>query len=614
MTSAEGPQQITIVEGAPQKGWRARLRHLFRERELLLRSEGQVTFIRLSSRLQMGVAAIATAAFLWGAGATASALWKNYQLQARHHEIAEARLAYDQVLKQLASYQQKLEGLSDKLSQHASVAGAKGEADAFAEHVEAFIDTGRELELTLNQAAIDIDVPDDMEQRALITPRRVLHAEIKQLEGNLEDANQQISSLSARIHEMDATIAAQRAEVMELSSNREELGQRVAALSEALTRSKDNGARLIAELDQLKGRIQEASKERSRLNDEKTNLKNDLVAAKSKLSDMLSRQEEAEERLQALNSKIVDAVAVKASYSPPEEDDALARIEQLEQFGNGLILSLEKTRAEADAANSAIKKVLAGLNRVAGYVPQTQKTRKSPPERALSLLQEIESLHDTQILLVDRLNENTEFNISQAEATLSNTGLDVDRMLTLAGLNTGQGGPLVNEELIDGKATDLAMNVAVLEAKIDRWTALQGLLSCAPLIPPLKYYHVTSSFGPRKDPFTGRRAIHKGMDMGAIPGMGVQATAPGTITKAGHVSGYGRMVEIDHGCGIKTRYGHLKKVLVKKGQKVDHRAIIGKVGSTGRSTGPHVHYEVRVDGEPVDPVTFIEAGRNVFKG
>ncbi|WP_311195691.1 peptidoglycan DD-metalloendopeptidase family protein [Aestuariispira ectoiniformans] len=616
MTSAEYPQPINIAEGAQNRSMKARLRHLFRERELLVRSEGKVTFIRLSSRLQMGVAAIAAAGVLWGAGATVGAVWKNYQLQARYQEIAEARQAYDQVLRQLASYQQKLEGLSGKLAKHASsVASVEGEkATAFSTDMQAFLSTGRELELTLNQAAIDIDVPEELESKALITPRRMLHAEIKQLEGNLEDANRQIRSLSTRIQAMDATIAAQHAEVAELSDSRKELEQRVVALTDALSRSKDNGARLISELDQLKGRIRQASRERSQLNHEKSGLEADLVAAKSKLSDMLSRQEEAEERLYALNRKIVNAVPVKATYTPSDDEDALARIDQLEQFGNGLIVSLEKTRAEADAANDAIKKVLAGLNRVAGYVPQTQKTRKSPPERALALLQEIESLHDTQLHLVERLNENTDVNITQAEATLADAGLDVDRMLNLAGANSGQGGPLVTDEFADGNATDLAMNVAVLEAKIDRWTALQGLLSCVPLIPPLQYYHVTSSFGPRKDPFTGRRAVHEGMDMGAVPGMKVRATAPGVVTKAGRVSGYGRLVEIDHGCGIKTRYGHLKKILVKKGQKVDHRAVIGKVGSTGRSTGPHVHYEVRIGDKPVNPATFIEAGRDVFKG
>ena len=101
--------------------------------------------------------------------------------------------------------------------------------------------------------------------------------------------------------------------------------------------------------------------------------------------------------------------------------------------------------------------------------------------------------------------------------------------------------------------------------------------------------------------------------MGAWPGTRVRATAPGVVTFAGRKGGYGRFVVVDHGCGIETAYGHLKKIYVKKGDNLEHRDALGEVGSTGRSTGPHVHYEVRIKGKPVDPYQFIQAGRYVFK-
>ncbi|MBP5855928.1 M23 family metallopeptidase [Marivibrio halodurans] len=158
-----------------------------------------------------------------------------------------------------------------------------------------------------------------------------------------------------------------------------------------------------------------------------------------------------------------------------------------------------------------------------------------------------------------------------------------------------------------------AEDVELLETRINRWRALQQVVRCVPLISPIDNYHVTSPFGKRKDPFNNRWAIHEGVDLGGWPGISIMAAAPGTVVRAGRDGGYGNKVVIDHGCGIRTVYAHMKSIAVKKGQRVEHRETIGKLGSTGRSTGPHVHYEVQVDGEPLDPEQFIEAGKHVFK-
>ena len=145
------------------------------------------------------------------------------------------------------------------------------------------------------------------------------------------------------------------------------------------------------------------------------------------------------------------------------------------------------------------------------------------------------------------------------------------------------------------------------------WQQVQQLLDCAPLIAPVDYYNLTSRFGDRKDPFTNRPDWHNGVDLGAWPGTKVRATAPGIVRHAGNKGGYGRVVVVDHGCGIQTLYAHLKSINVKKGQQVSYRDVVGAVGSSGRSTGPHVHYEIRIHDEAVDPYEFIEAGRYVFK-
>jgi murein DD-endopeptidase MepM/ murein hydrolase activator NlpD len=177
----------------------------------------------------------------------------------------------------------------------------------------------------------------------------------------------------------------------------------------------------------------------------------------------------------------------------------------------------------------------------------------------------------------------------------------------------GAGGPAGIEmgsdhvfQLFDDRASDL------LRLSQD-WQQVQQLLDCAPLIAPVDYYNLTSKFGDRKDPFTNRPGWHNGVDLGAWPGTKVRATAPGVVRHAGNKGGYGRLVVVDHGCGIQTLYAHLKSISVKKGQQVSYRDVVGAVGSSGRSTGPHVHYEIRIHDEAVDPYEFIEAGRYVFK-
>jgi len=129
-----------------------------------------------------------------------------------------------------------------------------------------------------------------------------------------------------------------------------------------------------------------------------------------------------------------------------------------------------------------------------------------------------------------------------------------------------------------------------------------------PLARPLGNAPITSRFGARLDPFFGRPAMHPGIDFLAPTGYPVRATAGGTVVTADNAGGYGNMVEIDHGNGVTTRYGHLSAILVKVGQIVSKDALIGRIGSTGRSTGPHLHYEVRLDGKAIDPMRYIRAG------
>ena len=124
---------------------------------------------------------------------------------------------------------------------------------------------------------------------------------------------------------------------------------------------------------------------------------------------------------------------------------------------------------------------------------------------------------------------------------------------------------------------------------------------------------MTSPYGLRVDPFTKRPAWHNGIDFGAYYKAPIAAAGPGVVTIAGRRSGYGRLVEIDHGHGFRSRYAHLNSISVKKGDTVAIGDTIGLMGSSGRSTGPHLHYEVWFNDKPYDPIDFLKAGRHVHQ-
>jgi len=148
--------------------------------------------------------------------------------------------------------------------------------------------------------------------------------------------------------------------------------------------------------------------------------------------------------------------------------------------------------------------------------------------------------------------------------------------------------------------------IHVARANVDR---LSRTLMVVPVRKPIfGEIDLSSSFGVRSDPFGRGPAMHSGLDFRGDAGDPVRATASGTVTTAGWNGGYGKMVEIEHGHGLSTRYGHLSAIDVKVGQSIRVGQTVGRIGSTGRSTGPHLHYETRIDGDAVDPQKFLRAG------
>ncbi|HEY8162515.1 MAG TPA: M23 family metallopeptidase [Methylocystis sp.] len=189
-------------------------------------------------------------------------------------------------------------------------------------------------------------------------------------------------------------------------------------------------------------------------------------------------------------------------------------------------------------------------------------------------------------------------------------GVPVDRYIPKPRRKDGPpaiGGPFVAAPAKSGDSL-FERELAAAQTAVGTLDGLRRALPTTPLRRPLSgELQLTSTFGYRTDPFFGRPALHSGVDLREEYGAPVKATAAGTISAAGPQGGYGNLVEIDHGGGMSTRYGHLSEIKVAPGQHVAPGAVIGRVGSTGRSTGPHLHYEVRIDGEAVDPSRFLKA-------
>ncbi|NNM71967.1 peptidoglycan DD-metalloendopeptidase family protein [Enterovirga aerilata] len=231
---------------------------------------------------------------------------------------------------------------------------------------------------------------------------------------------------------------------------------------------------------------------------------------------------------------------------------------------------------------------------------------ESPRDRLSALERKLEATAAEEAEISKTVGRIARQRLVRLRSALDATGLD------LAGSPSPErdiGGPLVPVDVKPGSGP-LGFLLSDLGSSLAEIRRLDALARTLPLGQPLAgEVEQTSGFGTRFDPFTRGPALHTGLDFRAEPGTPARATGDGRVVSAEYSGGYGNMVELDHGNGVTTRYGHLMSIAVTPGQRVQAGQIVGLTGSTGRSTGPHLHYETRVGGEPVNPVRFIEAGR-----
>jgi murein DD-endopeptidase MepM/ murein hydrolase activator NlpD len=246
--------------------------------------------------------------------------------------------------------------------------------------------------------------------------------------------------------------------------------------------------------------------------------------------------------------------------------------------------------------------------------PASQFAKIQGVDNALVRLQaSLDQVEGRQMAALNSVEDGIESRVRRMRGVITDLGLDMAQ-LEAATPRAGMGGPYVPVKLpADAGAFDRQLyRINITRSQMER---LNRTLALVPYRKPvIGEVEFTSGFGIRTDPFLGRPAMHTGLDFRAAMGDPVRATANGKVASAGWAGGYGRMVEIDHGNGLSTRYGHLSDISVKVGDQIKIGQVIGAVGSTGRSTGPHLHYETRIDGEAVDPQKFLRAGVRLSSG
>jgi murein DD-endopeptidase MepM/ murein hydrolase activator NlpD len=436
--------------------------------------------------------------------------------------------------------------------------------------------------------------------------------------------DEELESTEARFLSIATELESKHAHLVALMDHSNRLQRRLSQTTtelEGVVAERDRFATMKRSLDRrignLEGRLQAA------LDDpggENTPSDDRLAGVEQRLEYLISERDAAREEGETMAGRF---------------EKMKGRVDKL----NGVEKRIERVIAERDTAlekgrrmTGRVENLEGKVDRLAGVEGRLEnliaerdvalRSSRRMANRVAEVERRLASLRTSQNQLIARVQEQTEVNLGEIEEMIALTGLDVDALLRDAPPvgKSGLGGPFVG--LSDGALAspqsdfgdDFMSSVIKLEQHLNRWSGLQSLAQRLPLTSPLDTYYVASKFGKRRDPFSKKWAMHSGVDLAGPFKTKVWSTAPGKVTFVGRKGPYGRTVEIDHGFGLKTRYGHLHKILVKRGAVIEFRHKIGLMGSTGRSTGTHVHYEVLFNGKPQDPAKFMKAGKYVFKG
>jgi len=360
-----------------------------------------------------------------------------------------------------------------------------------------------------------------------------------------------------------------------------------------------------------------------------TILTDDLEKSHDSMLGLVEKNANLQQNLSTAKSKLVSSkrrfktelVSSKRQYET-ELVSSKRRQDEIATIKGKLKAKLKDIEHRMRSLNSHNFKLKGNLSSISGSLESALTERNSAlmlnerlNERTSELLKYLENLQNSEKNVIARLTLTTVDEIGVLEKFISRTGIQPKQLITGKKRTStlGQGGPFLEVGQGNEPGAFLKSSIDILGARLDQLSKLKRLVGVIPFSPPLEHFSISSHFGKRRDPINKRWAMHYGLDMTGFKKANVYATSPGKVVKSGHKGKYGKFIEIDHGGGFKTRYGHLYKTFVKRGQEVKFRQKIGLLGSSGRSTGPHLHYEVTHNGKSKNPWRFIKAGKYVYK-
>ncbi len=615
----------------------SRLDSYFVPRELILRTDGRVRYLRVTARSQKIFAVTSVLAAVWLLSGTLGTVHLTTVVADKNQQIEQSKADYAELLEEIRDYEVRFVELTSALDanqaqllallQHAPESdGTNPEAQERGQPAAAPADEGKfasfldGLRGLAGQTVLLRDHIADMKTKL----ERIQAAKLE-----ADSAHQQ---LLERLRTKDETLDALVSERDLLTTKVNELAAALDAAERSVAATETANAQVTAELNERTASFDSMRGDRDRLQNELDQARAELDESERKVAAARAAQDEAietsnqrEEKIEVLDREReelqnrVSALEESLQSAEAKLNDDGSQLLQYERD----IVELEKKLTEYERETVALRQreerlesALAAADRRSNSITQ-QGERIG--EQMLAMKAQMKAMRAEQIALIKQLSERTNDTVIEAEAFLDRLRLPVEELLEEAEerLGDGKGGPFIpHQEDIDeqrGHNTMLLSNLVSLDNSLGRLEAMRELLEGMPIGTPLDGYRISSAFGKRRDPINGRKAMHYGIDLVGPYRSPLEATASGVVTKAGWMAGYGRIVEIQHDFGFKTRYAHLRRISVKRGQKVERGDEVGQLGNSGRSTGPHLHYEVWFEGKRVNPYHYVKAKIDVLQ-
>ena len=408
-------------------------------------------------------------------------------------------------------------------------------------------------------------------------------AQVARAQLSNRELRQQLTELKSQLATATAEIDGTQYRLDVIGSEYGTLQGSLSDTEQALKGIADARARLIAERDDLLSQLQAAQDDANSKAHAAAQLAQSLQQNKTELSQTEAQRRALNSRIQQLE-KDVQASNERAGAFKTAFDNMQVKLQQIVSERERIMAERERLAAERDALKQKLQSIEARLSKADTKAPETGANTTPPPAENPAKVGGV---------------------VSSLESMVAATGLNVENFIArLGGPTKAEGGPYI--------ALGAAKQISPQD-QAARDETLRKLLKTLPLASPLAQYQVESPFGPRIDPINHHQGFHPGIDLVSAFRSPVYSTAPGVVTFAGPRDSYGKFVEIDHGNGIITHYAHLHRITVARGQTISAHQEVGELGSTGRSTGPHLHYEVVVDGEPLNPEKFLQVGKSVVQ-